>query len=779
VAEKHKIAFFAYPGEPRDLVNPITTAVEALKISNTKTELTTWPQMSVFGANIPDEVRINIDDTDILVCDITRPNLNVYYEIGYAIGRGKAIAPVLNSSFASAEVELQRQGIFDNIGYSRYENSHQLLNILTKLPTNNLAELYSKRVNHSQPLYVLDTYRKTDFRNAIVSSIKSIKGAFYRSFDPVEVPRFSIVSLIGEVSSSVGIIIPRLSNYIDDAERHNQRAAILAGLGHGFGRDTLLIQMLGADQKSDPADYRDFISSVRDEKDIAALVGDFATKAIVSGATIELPRKKYSRSPLQQLSLGAPAAENEFRSLSNYFVETAEFLKAVRGEAHIVAGRKGSGKTAIFFQVRDSFREDRNNVVVDLKPESHQLSLFREELLKTADVGVYDHTFAAFWNYLILSEILLIISGNYEVRSKHDGRYLSALKEIDRALGINQDSESGDFTSRLNRLSSHLLQEIRRIQSEGGKLNVDRITSIIYQGGVGQVKEIRSLICKYTKENSNIVFLFDNLDKGWPASGVHMFDVRLVRLLMETLDKVRKDFNGLHRHFISIVFLRNDIYELLVGETPDRGKSAQVYIDWTDRTKLRQLVYLRIKSSIEERDLTFDEVWGRFFVPDVGSRKSFDFFVDHCLMRPRFLLNIIENSIAHAINRGHIRVEAEDCVDAVKQHSNYLVSDFGYEIRDVSGLNTDVLYAFIGVTKFLTKNEVIDCLKNYGLTGEIPEKALELLLWYGVLGIGNRKGEESFIYDYEYNMKRLIAEIKSIGDDHLYVVNPAFHIALA
>ncbi|WP_229193460.1 hypothetical protein, partial [Bradyrhizobium brasilense] len=65
--------------------------------------------------------------------------------------------------------------------------------------------------------------------------------------------------------------------------------------------------------------------------------------------------------------------------------------------------------------------------------------------------------------------------------------------------------------------------------------------------------------------------------------------------------------------------------------------------------------------------------------------------VDHCLMRPRFLINIIEYAVANAINRGHESVGAEDCTDAVRQHSNYLLNEFGYEIRDVSGLSARLL----------------------------------------------------------------------------------------
>src|SRR4051812_40809567 len=56
----------------------------------------------------------------------------------------------------------------------------------SKVPSDqNKLEKAVKPINFQQPLYILDTFRKTDFRNWIVSSVKSSK-VFYRSFDPAE-----------------------------------------------------------------------------------------------------------------------------------------------------------------------------------------------------------------------------------------------------------------------------------------------------------------------------------------------------------------------------------------------------------------------------------------------------------------------------------------------------------------------------------------------------------------------------------------------------------------
>lgn len=766
--------FFAYPGSPSDLVATIDSAASMVNSVDGSIELTIWPEMGVFGEIIPDQVRENIRKAKAFLFDVTRANPNVYYEAGYAIGLGKPVAPVLNSSFAGASADLQKDGLFDNLGYQSYENSTQLAGIVRGLPGNSLLDLYSKELDNQQPLFILDTLKKTDFRNYIVSAVKASK-IHYRSFDPVEVPRISMVAMIAQLTASSGIVLPILGEHIEDAARHNLRAAFLAGLGHGLGRQVLLLQLGRFDAVANPADYREMVVPVADEKAIAEKVELFAKGALVAGQSIKTRSSKSERSALQKLSLGASAAENEFRTLSSYFVETAEFVRTMRGEINVVAGRKGSGKTAIFFQSRDSFREDKSAIVTDLKPESHQLSQFREELLKIVGVGAFDHTLAAFWYFLLLSEIMLTIRRNFEFQSRFDSRALEGLHEAQKLMEIYQIAESGDFTTRINRLGRFIIQEIEAAKKRKQSVSAEFLTNVIFRGGV---TELKKFIISHTSSFSQMILLFDNIDKGWPTNGVDEFDARLTRLLIEALDKIKRDFAASKRDFMSVVFLRNDIYEILVENTPDRGKAGQVRIDWTDRAKLKQVILKRLQASVKGKAEQFDQLWSRFFPQQVSGQDSFEFFVDHCLMRPRFLINIIENAISNAINRGHTSVEEIDCVDAVRQHSLYLVDDFGYEIRDVSGLSAEILYSLVGVEKVMSKPEFTERFLSSGMSADDAHKAFHLMLWYGVVGIHGKDGKEKFIYDYEYNMKRLEAEARLLGEGARYATNAALHVAL-
>jgi hypothetical protein len=139
----YRPAFFAFPNDPIELRDPILAAVELVK-ANPDVSVTPWPNLPVFGAAIPDEVREGIEKAAVFVGDITRPNRNVYYEIGYSIGLGKALAPVLNVSFASAVSDLTKDGLFDIIGYKPYENSPGLAELLRESSADGLLSPRSR-----------------------------------------------------------------------------------------------------------------------------------------------------------------------------------------------------------------------------------------------------------------------------------------------------------------------------------------------------------------------------------------------------------------------------------------------------------------------------------------------------------------------------------------------------------------------------------------------------------------------------------------------------------
>ena len=73
-----------------------------------------------------------------------------------------------------------------------------------------------------------------------------------------------------------------------------------------------------------------------------------------------------------------------------------------------------------------------------------------------------------------------------------------------------------------------------------------------------------------------------------------MADILIIRTLLDATRKLQRQLGNHSVEFHSLVFLRNDIYELLVKETPDRDKDTAIALDWNDSPIFEEIVRQRI-----------------------------------------------------------------------------------------------------------------------------------------------------------------------------------------
>lgn len=339
-------AFFAYTAAPPELGETIERALERMLQLKASLAVASWRALDIGGHFIPLEIETRIEDVDFVVADITFLNFNVTYEAGYAIGKGKRVFLVRNHSFQEVTPTIRDLGIFDTLGYKEYSNSDELCALLLSFSPDNPISLTST-LNKKAPIYLLEAKHKTDWMGRIVSRIKKARYIF-RNFDPNESPRLSAFDAVSNVAQSLGVIVPLISNRLDGASIHNLRAAFVAGLAAGMEKALCVVQQ---GDGPIPTDLRDFAYTAQRLDDLNEIVAEFAASVAEAFQQDPVAPIIPAASFLQTLDLGASSAENEMKTLQRYYLTTDEFLKSLRGEAHLVVGRKGSGKSAIFLQV--------------------------------------------------------------------------------------------------------------------------------------------------------------------------------------------------------------------------------------------------------------------------------------------------------------------------------------------------------------------------------------------------------------------------------------------
>ena len=131
------------------------------------------------------------------------------------------------------------------------------------------------------------------------------------------------------------------------------------------------------------------------------------------------------------------------------------------------------------------------------------------------------------------------------------------------------------------------------------------------------------------------------------------------------------------------------------------------------------------------------------------------------------------------MNLGHDRIMKEDISKACSAFSNDLLAEIDLEIRDVFPSAEHLLYAFIGSSKELRREDLLQVLAGHSISTTYVDAFVNLLLWFGFLGFIWTDGSQRYIYSFHYNMKVLQGSHNVLlNNGVIYVINPAFHPAL-
>jgi hypothetical protein len=561
--------FYAYPSQPPSISQSVVGALG--RLSPATYDISTWAENDIAGKPLIDSILENIETSDLLIADITRLNFNVTFEIGYAIAKSKRLLVTRNSSITRDPL-IDLVGIFDTLGYKEYANDEELYSIIVNASSNDPLPI-NYPLNRRAPVYIVETPRRDQLTTTLVSKIKKAR-LKYRSFIAIEDTRMAAEDAIKNVASSFGVAIPLLSKEMEDAEVHNIRAAFVSGLAIGLGLPTLIVQHL---KGPIPLDVRDFATTIKHPDDIVEAVNGFALDVTDKLQSFELEVQEEPGS-LKSLSVGDPKAEDEFETLEDYFLQTDQYLKAERGEVSLIVGRKGTGKTAIFGHLRNRKRADSLNVVLDLKPEGYQLVKLREQILKRLSQGAKQHLIVAFWEYILFLELCNKLMEKDKQRHMTDHRLFKQYNEIRQKYGEFLKYHEADFSGRLMQASDHVIGEYQKRFGDEQQvdLSTSEITNLMYSL---DLKQLRDDLSDYFKFKREIFILFDNLDRGWPEGGLGPDDVMVMRCLIDATRKLQREMRSLGHEFSCLVFLRNDVYQLLMRATPDFGKELQAELD--------------------------------------------------------------------------------------------------------------------------------------------------------------------------------------------------------
>lgn len=774
-----KTAFYAYPGKPTEIAQTIRMAIAAFNSTSTTYNLEAWERNDISGIPLTAPIFSKISGGEFLAADVTYLNENVAFEIGYAIGSKKRVLLFVNNAHNGDRDLAGDIGIFDTLGYELYEDSQTLTSLLVSRTDFSPIE-FEVAINHQQPVYIIEPSKKNDAHLMLVSRTKKARWK-YRSFNPDEDVRLSALDAIQHVAQSAGVITPLQPEYIQNSKEQNIRAMFVAGLAVALEIPTLIIHPT---EFKPPLDIRDLTKKYHHPDDIKDAVQAFSLE--INDFSQQTRSKKSTTSTiLTKLSVGEPTAENEMTTLADYYLSTDEYQRALRGEVNLVVGRKGSGKTALFVQLRDTKRAKKPNIVVDLKPEGFQLVKLKEQVLDFLTAGAQQHLITAFWEYILLLEVTYkVLEKDREVHNRNP-RLTVPYARLNALYGNTELSQEGDFRERLTKLSERLIDEFfvkfdpenpQADKNVRRNITTNQVTEILYQHDLHNLYET---LIAYLLLKEEVWLLFDNIDKGWNVEGIGDADIIILRCLVNATRKIERELKRREIQFHAIVFVRDDVYSLLMQGSADYGKEMRASLDWSDIDLLCEVLKRRIEFSMSAGDEGQHEAkWTEICVSHYSGEPWLEFMAGRSLMRPRNLLKLFRYSLAYAINMQHQRIESEDITRGLRTYAQDLVIEVDRELGDVFPQAKKLVYEFSEENPEFSREELSTLVQCTGLDEPSADRVISFLMYYGILGV-KRTGEETlYIYDVNYDIEMLHVRLRKWGGSSKYIVNPALWPAL-
>ena len=732
--------FFAYASEPQRRVDAIRGAIERIQDGSVLGyKIMDWTDLPIEGRVIFCTICEAIRNARCVATDVTGLNFNVLFELGFAIGAGKAIWPLVESS-----EENRQYKTFDTlttVGHSRYTNSKSIATKISKkkpwarrahLPTPSLMASKPTRAAR-QILYLRGT--SDDEASLRIEEMLENSGLSVITDDPSEVEFQPISWYLTRLETCFAVLIELGGQTGRQGSLHIAKCALVAGVSVACGRRLL---MLGEDVDRGPIDYRDLLQSYKNAAAAAAITKQWLAplpgeiQKLDQMAQADITSTPNQAVPLiKKIQVGEYVAENELSDLAAYFVETAEFEDALTGTFKIFVGRKGTGKSAVTHMVADRIRENRSNLVRVIAPKGYELTQILK-LVSEFDLLTRNRFVEGLWKYLLSTEALIAIWDDLKDKPP-DASWSAAEVRVRDQVSELSDLMNLSFASRI----IQVLQIQRQLIDENGRVSESTILGRLQSG---ELQSLRDVICGYLRsEQRELTLLLDDMVPGWESAAQRAEFSALLLLMVNASRDLWRDWEyrmaqaGCRAPSV-LLFLRSDIFASMLQESDEPDKIDHRPVYWEDADALLDLLNMRIEASLSE-DIDGVLNWNDLLEPEFSYDAMKQLIAGAILGRPRDIIYYFGRVFFNANRRRATRLAKRDFDAALRDYSEYALQALSAEwspyIRDI----TDSLLEFWGGTQEITDDELRTKLISSGVEPNDVEGAVRFLVDAQFLGL--------------------------------------------
>lgn len=685
---------------------------------------------------------------DFLLAEVTEPNPNVLLEIGYALAVGRQ--PIL---LKNKNHEEWSRNLLTTLESCYYETREDILNYISSLSAEErrISEQPDRRLPFLESMGIFDRpevpgtvyHLKPKLSADWISGVdRTIRNSYFKlsTMDPSDSVSDEFYPQARQIRSAAGIVASLVSSKNVNWQQHNANVALLIGFAIGLGKQVLVLQ------ESPLAPILD-LGSVSRPVDTETQAGQVVQSWINVQTQLAVSQTAESRTQatvrhrvenLRQIYLGHPDALQDSR-LFDYFVRTKEFEDAVEARRTIFIGRRGSGKSANFQAIKEELRQRPGIVTSEIAPDDFELERISDFLERGYSLTNQRYVFQNVWNYVIVTELLksldqdtdkLYLSPDDTLRSNLHQYYESNRQLLGLDFGTRVISVLTDYANSVpeNTVEKPLVDSEAAIKS------------------LRDYQIARQLKAFADREDITFFVVADDLDKHWRPDTRQSIDL-LVGLIAEA-DRLQRFFGACLK---VVMFLREDIYDVLAQYDDDLPKRSFLRMEWTP-ANLKHLVAERLASAAGQGNEDDESTWTIIFPHEVNGNPASDYILSRALPRPRDILDFCQKSIDQAQRNGHSVVTEQDILDGEAAFSESLFWSVATEFRGLYPNLENVLIEFAGANERLRwddfegiaekaivpNKEFIDAW--IGTEDTDPQSLAEILFRVGVLGLSRADG---------------------------------------
>jgi hypothetical protein len=367
--------------------------------------------------------------------------------------------------------------------------------------------------------------------------------------------------------------------------------------------------------------------------------------------------------PVRPNAFGDTTAENDHRMLIDAFVPTADFRTLIESDDRtVVVGRRGTGKSALYFQLQRHWQEDKKVVVLSFSPEDTEIIGFRS-LLKpfSSSFNLARASTRLLWRYAMLMEIANYLKTHYKLSHLVEG------DELVKEHLQRWNAARGTYLTKCRAIAKTYLSSESPEEAVGdlpGNLDINRIEE--------------KILALAEKSDRRFILLMDRLDEGYEPDAIGIG-------IITGLAYASIELNKRSGRVRPIIFLRDNIYRAVAKEDPDysrniEGQVIRLHWDWA---QLLLLAASRMRVSFGLSLENDQRIWDRCTAGDMQGRDGFKRCLQFTLYRPRDLLSLLNEAFFCASRQQRNTAILADLEFAAKSISVARLEDLWKEYQKV------------------------------------------------------------------------------------------------